>query len=370
MNWILLADDQTTKTAEPSGQHKRIDQLRQGQVFSINGQAKRFELVMIDLSATEKNPGGRIIARVKGDDGSYGDDVTLDYSEYKDQPLLVLQSVESPSEVKGLELYDRIRLKGTDLCGCAIDVDRSVFPECNVVVIWDQPLRGDMITQVHAHEVEDLGERLTARTKVGERSLAELRQVVLDLRANEGHEQRQDDRARENVRQQVNQALQQQATAFKQHDEAMRRQAQVVRQAFNERHALELRQMAEACVLHVTAGEANYEIEQMSGLLTSYADRLWQLASQVTSDPELATITATEVMHTIADVAWQGYFMTRFAYVREEEGRCCVLSEKGKRLGSYASKDKAVKRIRQIEYWKRHGAEVDVESLVDLEDVR
>lgn len=39
-------------------------------------------------------------------------------------------------------------------------------------------------------------------------------------------------------------------------------------------------------------------------------------------------------------------------YIREENGKWCVYSEAGKRLGEYASKGEAEKRLEQIEYFK------------------
>lgn len=44
--------------------------------------------------------------------------------------------------------------------------------------------------------------------------------------------------------------------------------------------------------------------------------------------------------------------MTLNFYIRRVGGKYTVFSEKGKHLGSYPSKAAAVKRLRQIEYWK------------------
>lgn len=46
--------------------------------------------------------------------------------------------------------------------------------------------------------------------------------------------------------------------------------------------------------------------------------------------------------------------LVKTAYIRKRKGRWFVLSEKGKSLGDYATKDEAVKRLRQVEYFKHH----------------
>lgn len=46
--------------------------------------------------------------------------------------------------------------------------------------------------------------------------------------------------------------------------------------------------------------------------------------------------------------------MLRTAYVRKMGDKWCVLSHKHKKLGCYGSKSQAVKRLRQIEYFKHH----------------
>lgn len=41
--------------------------------------------------------------------------------------------------------------------------------------------------------------------------------------------------------------------------------------------------------------------------------------------------------------------------ISSEDGDWVIRSKKGKRLGSYGTKEKALKRLRQIEWFKRHG---------------
>lgn len=42
--------------------------------------------------------------------------------------------------------------------------------------------------------------------------------------------------------------------------------------------------------------------------------------------------------------------------IRKVKGKFVVISKKGKRLSKPASKKKAVKRLREIEYFKKHKA--------------
>ena len=44
----------------------------------------------------------------------------------------------------------------------------------------------------------------------------------------------------------------------------------------------------------------------------------------------------------------------KISYIRHEDGKWNVYSKKGKRLGSYPSKAKAQKRLRQIEFFKHN----------------
>jgi len=47
-------------------------------------------------------------------------------------------------------------------------------------------------------------------------------------------------------------------------------------------------------------------------------------------------------------------FLEKLSYLREAKDGWHVMSEKGKHLGGPYSHDQAVKRLRQIEYFKHH----------------
>lgn len=43
-----------------------------------------------------------------------------------------------------------------------------------------------------------------------------------------------------------------------------------------------------------------------------------------------------------------------YFYIRKVNGKYTVFSESGKHMGSYSSKAEALRRLRSIEYWKKH----------------
>src|SRR5262245_1928630 len=120
MSWLLIADaPKPPQDPGPQMTERRtpIEHLDQGKVFSINSQARKFELVAFDPTATAEFPKGRILARVVGQDGSYGDEVSLDYGEHQGMSVVVWNSDETEAITQAYDLFDRVRLKGTELCG-------------------------------------------------------------------------------------------------------------------------------------------------------------------------------------------------------------------------------------------------------------
>lgn len=371
MSWILVAGEQTKQSSEPLEHRIPMEALAQGDIFSIAGQARRFELRGYDPTVVERHPEGRILAKVVATDGTIGEDVTLDYLTHKGFPVLVWNHEETPEAVaQPLALFERVRLKNAKVCGCILDINNSKFPDIDIIIAWEQPLHGEMITEVHGHEIESLGERLQPSEKFngGQQTLDEIRQIVLDLRGK--HEKGYEDKTKKIVQEQISQALQEHAAAVTRFDEATARQIKAVEQALAQRFATDLKVITDACVLHVTAGVHDYELEKIGELLSNYADGIWRMACRVTDDQVVASAAAVRAVEALADTAWKSYFLTRFAYVRKQDGKWCVISEKGKRLGCFPSKEKAVRRLRQIEYFKRHGEAVDLESLDDLGAMR
>lgn len=63
--------------------------------------------------------------------------------------------------------------------------------------------------------------------------------------------------------------------------------------------------------------------------------------------------------------------LVRFATIRKlPGGKWRVLSQKGKSLGTYNSKEKAVERLRQVEYFKHHDkSKADDSKAIDLTDI-
>jgi len=370
MSWILVAGEQAQKPSESLERRVPIESLTQGDIFSICSQATRFELRGYDPMVLDRHPEGRIMAKVVSPDGTLGADIALDYHAHREFPVLVWNHEEPVEEVsKPLILFERVRLKGAQVCGCILDLNKSKFPDMDIIVAWEQPLHGEMITEVHGHEIESLGEQLEPGSKFngGEQTLNEIRQIVLDLRGK--HERGHEDKTKDIVRQQIGEALKEHAAAVRQLDEARGRQVKVVEEALVQRFATDLKVITDACVIHVTAGVHDYELEQVGSLLANYADGIWRMACRVTEDQVVASAAAAKAVEALADMTWKSYFLTRFAFVRKQDGKWCVISQKGKRLGCYPTKERAVRRLRQVEYFKRHGENIDVENLESLDDL-
>lgn len=59
--------------------------------------------------------------------------------------------------------------------------------------------------------------------------------------------------------------------------------------------------------------------------------------------------------------------MDKFAYIRKVENKYVVFSRKGKQLGSYDTKSEAIKRLKQIEYFKhKNASNNESKELIDL----
>lgn len=375
MSWIAVAEQERPTTEAPVERRVQIEDLDEGKIFSINTQATKFSLRAIDINPSEGFPQGVVLARTVNSDGSFGGDVALDYGEHRRAPVLVWNSVFGADDLaKPYVLFERVQLKGSDLKGTILDLNKSKFPDVDIIVMWDAPLHGDPITEVHGHEMESLGEVLGEHATIQapdgqERSLAEIRAGVMDLRGK--HEKKFEDQTRDTVRQQISEITAQREFAVKQASESQKAEVAAACSAIIEQHASTCRAITDACLLHVSAGDHNYELEYVGHVLTMYADSLYQVASRVTSDPAIAAAATQEVLNVVADATWRSFFLTRLAYIRRQpNGQCCVFSERGKNLGRYASKEKAQHRLRQVEYFKRKGAEIDLEAVESLDEVR
>lgn len=64
------------------------------------------------------------------------------------------------------------------------------------------------------------------------------------------------------------------------------------------------------------------------------------------------------------------YKMEKLAKIRQlPGGKYRVLSQKGKSLGTYDTKEQAVKRLRQVEYFKHHDKSKADDTVIDLTDI-
>lgn len=87
--------------------------------------------------------------------------------------------------------------------------------------------------------------------------------------------------------------------------------------------------------------------------------------------------TTQQLLQLAGDLEYGGTLLLKLAFIKKlPGGKWRVLSQKGKSLGTYDSKEEAVKRLRQVEYYKNHDkshaddnlAEEKVIDLTDADD--
>jgi hypothetical protein len=361
MGWIAFADS-TLPAVEP---RLRIEELKRGSVFSLNTQARKFELKSIEIQASAGYPEGRIEARTVKQDGSYGPDAILNYGQHRAAKVVVWADLVADEEVtRPLSMFEKVQSMEGDMQGVIIELNKSKFPDCDIIVVWEKPYKGELITEMHAPELKGTGECLGGEDKWGEKTLNEIRAMVMELQ--EKHEQKYEDKTREIIQEQ----LASHQASIKALDGVREKEVDRVVGMLAEQQALFLKSVKDSCVMHVSAGIHNYEADRMGEMLTNYLDDLYRMASRLTPDPLIANRAASVCSQVIADAALRDYFLTRFAYVREgDKGRWNVYSEQGKLLGHYASKDKAVRTLRQAEGNLRRSGSFRPEEIESLDQV-
>jgi hypothetical protein len=354
MGWIAFAE-----AAPPATEPRvKIEELKRGQTFSINTQARKFQLASIDV------PAGRILARTVNEDGTYGPDAVLDYGVHKAAQVIVWADLVADEEVtRPLQMFEQVQSSKDPIHGVIIDLNKSKFPDCDIIVVWEKPYKGEMITECHPDEVKGSGQCMDGQASWMGRTLAEIRAMVLDLRKE--HEQGYEDKTRSIIQEQMGQ----QQAAIQAMNDVQKQEIGRVVQAAAEQQSLLLKSIKDSCVMHVSGGPHNYEVDRMGDRLTNYLDDLYRAASQLTPDPVVANQAASELAGIITDAALKDYFLTRFAYVRQSQGRWHVFSEKGKDLGHYATKEKAVRRLRLAESSMRRNGSFNPEEIGSLEEV-
>jgi hypothetical protein len=338
--------------------------LKRGQVFSINTQARKFELRSIELMAVEGFPQGRILTRTVNEDGTYGVDAILDYGLHRAASMIVWANLVAEDEVtRPLQMFEKVRPPEGDIQGVIIELNKTKFPDCDIIVVWEKPYKGELISEAHPSELKGTGECLDGGAQWGDKTLNEIRAMVMELHKKD--EQGHADKTRDIIQQELGQ----QQASIQALDASQKAEVGRTVQAMAEQQASTLKAIKDSCVMHVSGGPHNYEADRMGEVLTNYLDDLYRMASQLTPDPLIASQAAMEIGGVIADAALKDYFLTRFAFVRQGRGRWDVLSEQGKSLGYFASKEKAVRRLRQAESSMRRNGGVRPEEINSLEEV-
>lgn len=86
--------------------------------------------------------------------------------------------------------------------------------------------------------------------------------------------------------------------------------------------------------------------------MSKLLEKLAELANSL--DKQDAEKIADEVDGIMKNVALLEEQMVKVSFIRRRGNKWCVISKKGKSLGCYDSRKKALKRLRAIEYFKHN----------------
>lgn len=320
-----------------------LEQMRVGEVFSLNPKARRLVLASIDdakdrLVVTEHIP------------GRTGRQHILSWATHRGHPVTVWAEEEVGLD-ESYQEFDRVRLKGTKIEGTVVSLNETKFPDCDIIVKWDEVIHGDWVSEVHPHEIQHMG---TVATGDQRRLAQEVRSMVRERQ--DAHSKGHEDKTRQVIKEELEQRASRREAWTRGEDRRARVKTHRIAQAALDLDPTHFRRIVEAGVLAATAGDRNYEIGVFAEVLDDYRDDVAQRVARVTQDMNIqvsATLTGLQILsHTMLDQ----FFLTREGYVREtEDGRWGVYTRSGHRVGMHGAKAGAVRQMRAIEIAKRGG---------------
>jgi len=353
-SWVKLA----AKQPIPENTVGILD-LAKGQVFSLYASdkvAQRFELVNIDPAANI------VTARAINPDKSFGNTMQINLQAHKDARFVVHKDplFASQTNICEHQVFDRIRVKGSNMEGVIINRNEARFPSRGFVVLWSQPVKGQFVTEVFPHEVEATGQKVDPNSKIettaGDKTFGQFVQELNSLRSE------LQKTAKSQTRELADRDFQRAAAERKEqiaHIAASQEQAIMMfaTKVFSS-YAEEMKRMSTACVNLVSSGDKNYEVDGIPSLLWNYADTIRARVASVCPDINMQVPVSQEVMKVIADTALKSFFLTRKGYIRKiASGGFSVHAEDNRVLGKASDKRKAVALIRGIEIRARQGIE-------------
>lgn len=328
-------------------QFKGIAALIPGDLFSINEKARKFAFIRMDDQ--------RVVAKEVMPDGRRTGVAILPMAGLADINLMVWAQEPVKDLSKEYALYDRVVLTGAALNGTVIDINSSKFPDVDVVVLWDSPLHGNTMTEVHPHEITPLGSRADNGVY---QTACEAREFLKNIQDQRRAFQKQDvasQLAAVTAQKQMATERENERTEMaKQISETARVESNKIAAKVIEIHSEDLRRIMDAGANMILAGTYNYEVDQIPEYINSYGEYVYARVERETSNNDVKMPATAEVVKTLAKSILDSYFLVRQAYIRRHKGKWVIIAKSGKVLGSYDSKQDAVKRLRQIEYFKHH----------------
>lgn len=328
-----------------------IEELLQGEIFSINSKAQKFVLASID--AIKEN--GMVIARTLGD---VAKELSFPFSDIKGHRVFVWGRQEEKVE-KFPEPFDRVA------CLANVDGKRVDFPgtalmsntdKKTVRVLWDVPIAGQQVTSEALVDIKLLG------VKASGKQLDFSKKVSIIIK--EGEELSAIDSGSSDLTI-VKKEISEQITKDKQAVEATtQKKTEDIIRLVVDANLKDFKRIEQSGVLMVTAGENNYQIDEIAGLIRGYQD---YILNRVTDTIRSLNVRGTLALHIpvtagimkmMSDNMLNSYFMTRDGYIREEgNNRWAVYNKSHALLGKFANKRKALAQIRSRDYRIRKGLE-------------
>ena len=324
-----------------AGEWKPVSNLVSGQLFSINSKSRKLSFVRVAAD-------DQMVVQPVMPTG-LGPEMTV--AAPSDIDVMVHQPEVAPINPLSKEycLYDRVQLRNANLTGTVIDINKSKFPDVDLIILWDKVLHGSLMSEVHPHEIEQLNNK--AEGKVYDLA-KEAREFLKNVQ----------DQYHQSFKDKITKEVVDATAARKQKLEAFTtRQAQLktdkIRQvaaATVNKYAGEFKTIVNAGILSITAGEHDYETDEVPIIVNNYSDTILAKVNTMTDDQEVTVPASVEIMKFISKSIMDGYHLIRQAYIRKHKSGFGVFSESGKLLGQHQTKKDAVKQLRAIECHKRH----------------
>jgi hypothetical protein len=336
--WVKRA----TALKEPA--RKPVTELLPGEIFSLNEKSKKFAFF-------QTTGAGEVVAQPVSPTGQLGNPTPCPMC----QGLDILVHPELPGEpnlqAREYQLYDRVQLKNAVLCGTIIDINANKFPDVDIAVLWDEVTHGNIMTEVHPHEIVFMQARAEGtQYDVAKEAREFLRNIQDQYR---GHTENQ---VKQEVVSEAAAAQKRREDYSKQLDTQAAQQISAITEQVISTHAAEFKNLLNAGILRVTAGPYDYEVDEIPKLLNDYAEFIYAKVSTECPNLDLRMSVTARVMTQLASMIYDSYKMTRDACIRKgKHGGYGVFSNSGQLMGKFHhSKRGALQQIRAKEYWTKH----------------